>query len=1181
MKLVRRLSRKVKSRARRKTTNVNSTADLDEESDEDDNAIECGHCVHCLRNKDDVLEFGVSTRRKCLRQEEVRYATDNYLLLLRSPKMNHIFTLPKDKLDGKSEVDIEPPRMPFVHKEWTPELLHRSMNLRLEALKKERAVAVGTLDAALGERAAEERTRIESGAKLTDLVMSSALHGTRQMITREVFERAFTEKVDAATAVIDKVDDEVETIVSFVHNSLACGPQKIIRCYFWRFEIARRLKERRDALELKSAILMQRIVRGRPPRILLKQLIINKANAEILEGTKEVQRVWRGAVARAVCRRIRHANAETAILAATKVIQKNFRVYIEEVVRHEQARLWQMRRRHLLEMHASVVINGWMRKHLAKRLATLIKVRRGLHPRLRKHCTDFATQRGGPDLSLVKLLAAVDADYRQYERVRKGEEHQATTFLSKVSGRRERHRALLKEGWRQFKSDSVLETAIEKENARRKLHHTEGFGRQRGRGPGGPFAIDLGGPGEYGGGDSIIATVGRSGGGGGGTTGGGTMGGSGGGGALSGRGVEGSGPLSGTPGFGGSPRRRGAKKNLTAGPHEAYSTHSKLLKSIARAGKADPRYYDPRVMERKAASVPTGGEATAGGSGFPSDCIFDDVPGLNAPVKRLLLHAVLRAEKPRGMNFAQWLRAPPSLLKVQELEAANVTANALADDLHGSGYGRVRSLVEMRGASIANARPQVPGPPLINPRIRKALVVVLRQLITELSCLGMRTLSVDMVAALRGATGMGRSQHGVVGTDSVGFTEYDPESTELKAIARGKSRASLSRGKKGAGGTRRGKAKEGGVTLPAVVSARYAEQRKALLHRMTAHIGDDLPSIHRPGTGGHLLAEIAICTDTLKCEPLQHFPHRLAHATNEGIDAALPGKILRERLHSAREELQHAVRKLRCVASLRPGPFGRPTLSAPKCSLSSTPLWFWFVLSLLSPSPPTCVLPHLRLLQRCSADGVNSASQLLMCSAVNMKYCGVSEDIAVMLPDVVDRLIRTRPELFGGGDDAAKATHRRRKERLVPTKKSIRTEMRLERHTRMMQSRTLPSAGAGTLEPSSTMLRKINLRATELDPKYRWPSQHKEEQSTLRRKVYSPAPRPRAGARRPRSVRAVSPGGDDEGKRSHSPRGSPRGTRSLAGAGGSSTKVTVSTALPDVDALLGSFMPKDATWANG
>ena len=93
----------------------------------------------------------------------------------------------------------------------------------------------------------------------------------------------------------------------------------------------------------------------------------------------------------------------------------------------------------------------------------------------------------------------------------------------------------------------------------------------------------------------------------------------------------------------------------------------------------------------------------------------------------------------------------------------------------------------------------------------------------------------------------------------------------------------------------------------------------------------------------------------------------------------------------------------------------------------------------------------------------------------------------------------------------------------------------------MMQSRTLPSAGAGTLEPSSTMLRKINLRATELDPKYRWPSQHKEEQSTLRRKVYSPAPRPRAGARRPRSVRAVSPGGDDEGKRSHSPRGSPRG----------------------------------------
>ena len=204
-----------------------------------------------------------------------------------------------------------------------------------------------------------------------------------------------------------------------------------------------------------------------------------------------------------------------------------------------------------------------------------------------------------------------------------------------------------------------------------------------------------------------------------------------------------------------------------------------------------------------------------------------------------------------------------------------------------------------------------------------------------------------------------------------------------------------------------------------------------------------------------------------------------------------------------------------------------------------------------------------------------------MCSAVNMKYCGVSEDIAVMLPDVVDRLIRTRPELFGGGDDAAKATHRRRKERLVPTKKSIRTEMRLERHTRMMQSRTLPSAGAGTLEPSSTMLRKINLRATELDPKYRWPSQHKEEQSTLRRKVYSPAPRPRAGARRPRSVRAVSPGGDDEGKRSHSPRGSPRGTRSLAGAGGSSTKVTVSTALPDVDALLGSFMPKDATWANG
>lgn len=191
-----------------------------------------------------------------------------------------------------------------------------------------------------------------------------------------------------------------------------------------------------------------------------------------------------------------------------------------------------------------------------------------------------------------------------------------------------------------------------------------------------------------------------------------------------------------------------------------------------------------------------------------------------------------------------------------------------------------------------------------------------------------------------------------------------------------------------------------------------------------------------------------------------------------------------------------------------------------------------------------------------------------MCSAVNMKYCGVGDDIAVMLPDVVDRLIRTRPELFGGGDDAAKATHRRRRERLVPTKKSIRTEMRLERHTRMIQSGTLPSAGAGTLQPSSTMLRKINLRATELDPKYQWPSQHKEEQSTLRRKVYSPAPRPH-------------PGGGGEGKRSHSPRGSPRGTRSSPGAGGSSTKVTVSTALPDVDALLGSFMPKDATWANG
>ena len=929
--LVRRLSRKVKSRARRKTTNVNSTADLDEESDEDENAIECGHCVHCLRNKDDILEFGVSTRRKCLRQEEVRYATDNYLILLRSSKMNHIFTLPKDKLDGKSEVDIEPPRMPFVHKVWAPELLHRSMNLRLEALKKERAVAVGILDAALGERAAEERTRIESGAKLTDLVMSSALHGTRQMITREVFERAFTEKVDAATAVIDKVDDEVETIVSFVHNSLACGPQKIIRCYLWRFEIARRLKERRDALELKSAILMQRIVRGRPPRILLKQLIVNKANAEILEGTKEVQRVWRGAVARAVCRRIRHANAEAAVLAATKVIQKNFRVYIEEVVRHEQARLWQMRRRHLLEMHASVVINGWMRKHLAKRLATLIKVRRGLHPRLRKHCTDFATQRGGPDLSLVKLLAAVDADYRQYERVRKGEEHQATTFLTKVSGRRERHRALLKEGWRQFKSDSVLETAIEKENARRKLHHTEGFGQQRGRGPGGPFAIDLGGPGEYGGGDSIMATVGGGGGG------GGTIGG-GGGGAVSGRGVEFSGALSRTPGNSGSPRRRGAKKNLTAGPHEAYSTHGKLLKSIARGGKSDPRFYDPRVMERKAARVPTGGEATAGGSGFPSDCIFDDVPGLNAPVKRLLLHAVLRAEKPRGMNFAQWLRAPPSLLKVQELEAANVTANALADDLHDSGYGRVRSLVEMRGASIANAQPQVPGPPLINPRIGKALIVVLRQLITELSCLGMRTLSVDMVAALRGATGMGRSQHGVVGTDSVGFTEYDPESTELKAIASGKSRSSLSRGKRGGAGTRRGKSKQGGVTLPAVVSARYAEQRKALLHRMTAHIGDDLPSIHRPGTGGHLLAEIAICTDTLKCEPLQHFLHRLAHATNEGVDAALPGKILRDRLHSAREELQHAVRKLRCVVVSPPR--SRAVLFGATCSLKRSALIF-------------------------------------------------------------------------------------------------------------------------------------------------------------------------------------------------------------------------------------------------
>ena len=1101
---LRRASKQLKSRARRATTNVKSRTSLDDDSSDDEDRIECGHCVHCLRNQEDIAQFGVSSRRRCTRQDEVRYATDNILLLLRGPTSSYVFTLPKECPDGKHEVDVVPPPMPYVHKTYAPQLLNYSLGLRVTTLGASRAEAVTTLNAAISEREEEERARQESGAKLTDLVISSGVHGVKQMVTREVFEQAFHKKVSAAKAVIAKNDEELEVITAFVLDSCAVGPQKIVRGAFkWRHEIARRQKERQDALELRSAIQMQRIIRGRPPRIELRQMIVDRDNAQILDFTKEIQRVWRGAVARANCRRIRFGNARKLIYAATSLIQRNFRVYVEECVRHEQARLWHMRRKHRLEMAASVVINGIMRQHLAKRLATLVKVRRGLHPRLRKHCTDFATARGGPDLSLVKLLAAVDADYRDYERSRKGEQNQATTFLTEVSGRRERHRALLKEGWRQFKSDAKSQTAAEKDAARRKMHLTKSF--------------SFGGGSSGSGGNDLSGGIGRSSGGGGGRR----------------------------------SRRPGAD-----GLDMAYRTQGTLMKRIERTRtKKGPeaRFYDPHVMEREAAQDKgVGGEATAGGNGFPSMCIFDDVPGLNAPVNRLLLHAVLRAERPRGMGFPEWLASPPSLLKVQELEGANATANALADVLHENGFGRVRSLIEMRGAHVANARPMVPGPPLLNPEIGRPLHSVIRQLLTELSCLGMRTLSVDMVAALRGATGMGRARADLFGSDVVGFTEYDPESTELKAVARGKSRVKMRSASKSKRGRREGEEEKGddSVSLPAVPS-HYAEQADGLLRRMKNHIGDDLPSIHREGSALHLLAEIAICTDEVRVESLAHFLHRLVHATNEasaGADAAaaasLSGKILRERIHHAREELSKAMHKLR-------------------------------------------------------VEGTTTAAQLLMCATDQLVWCGVPEAVATMLPDVVDQLIAKRPMLFGASATAGGKKNRVRRERLTSQKASIRTEMRLERHTQMTMSGTLPVAGK--MEPNSSLLRKINTRATEIDPKYQWPSQHKEEMSTLKRKVYSPAPRRANQAALRASGRGRGSGGGSRGSSgSGSPRaGASRGRHSLSrssaasrrGRGtsrspspqhehaGGKKKVSVSTSLPDVDKLLGSFMPKDATWA--